>query len=930
MRFYPRAQRPKFADHNGRRHSSCFTIISVVVGISTTLAPNNVVVGDEIECRYAASRYFVASRPFDATDGADPRHYPREFPVDFKHLRLQLTFADLTSKSFDGVAALTMRAVRDDVTVLKLDAVDLDIDRVTDEAGQDIRFDHDARELTLYFDLPLPTGSDTVATIHYRCVDPLEGMYFALPDESYADRPLVVHTQGETDTSRYWFPCLDDPGDRLTTELIVTVPAPYFALSNGRLIKATDDDTNWPQRMTTYHWRQNVPHVFYLVSLVIGEFDEVKDMWRDVPVSYYVPKGRAADAKRTYQNTPRIMEYFSQLLGVDYPFEKYAQVNVPMFNYGGMENTSATTITDRALLDERAAIDNDHEGLISHELAHQWFGDLITCRSWPHVWLNEGFATFMASLWREKYFGREDYLNEFWQRFQSVAAADDTTTPGAVVLADYSFSFEPFFHKGALAYSKGSCVLHMLRHQLGDELFWKAMQVYTRRFRETQVETADLRRVFEEVTGRSLERFFQQWLYRPGVPHITVEYTWHAEHKVAEVSIKQTQHIAEKTPAFAFPLDLYFRAGGEVVTTTIDITSRTDGYRRRFETAPDLFCVDPYAGLLMKLTCEKPLTMWLTQLAQGPTLVSKMVATRNLADKNRPEVIAALAKTLDDSALHWSLRSEAAKALGTMNTTDAMHALVRSLTTGERTTEPQAPATGSPLPYFAGITDPRTRLAAVQALTRYDRPEAANVLLRFADADPSYSVEAAATSGLGRMHCCNVLSTLQANVHKNSYFNKIREAALNALAELDAREGIPLAKRYAAYGHHDRLRPVAIRALGRLGHREDDRDDVRDFLTALLTDPQDRTVEAAVEALGDLGDAKSRSAIKKRLAGFAKPQLRRTAKQVLKRMTDPKSEHPSVTNIRTSIDDMRDTIEKLEKRLERIEERVPSEKPNDP
>lgn len=847
---------------------------------------------------------------FDAVDGEDPRRYPPHQPVDFLNMTLDITIMNPFSRSFDGVCTLTMRAVRAGLSLLRLDAVDLLIQRVTDAQDRELAFDYDAEHLIIHFDQPLSTDSDTAVSIHYRCAWPTEGMTFALPGGGYSRRPLVIHTQGETETSRHWFPCLDHPGDRLTTEMIVTIPEKYFALSNGALVKTGRNERR--RRMTTYHWKQSVPHVFYLVTLVIGQFDIVEDHWRDIPVQYYVPQGRADDARRTYARTPKMMEFFSERTGVDYPYEKYAQVNVPLFKYGGMENTTATTMTDLALLDVRAAIDNDLDGLISHELAHQWYGDLITARSWPHIWLNEGFATFFATLWRGEQFGMKEYRYEFWKRFQAVAAADLADTPGVLIHSEYSSSFEPFFHKGALAYSKGSCLLQMLRHQLGDDLFWKAIQTYTRRFREKEVETDDLRHVFEEVSGRNLEQFFTQWTLRPGVPHLKVQYFWHPKQQIAEVSITQTQPITEDAPAFVFPLDLYFRAGDEEFTATVNVSTRSDAYRRRFDVKPDLFAVDPHAGLLMKLECEKPRDMWLTQLAHGPTDIARMVAAKHLARIDRPAVSSGLSRLLMDESQHWTLRAECAAALGTMQSPRALNALVHGII-------------GKNLAGKRFILDHKTRRAIIDAIGKYNDPKVATILVNQAENASTYPIESAATAGLGNMFCADVVPVLVAMAEKTSFFGQTRAAAINALANLNAPEGIDVAKKYAAYGVHERTREVAIRALGRLAHRDEQREDIREFVIDLLNDPHDWAVWAAIDALAEIGDSESRAAIEKRLAGFAKPRTRQMGRDALKRIDAADSAPSPVSKLQSDVTALRKQLDKLDDTISGIEKAVPTD-----
>ncbi len=833
-----------------------------------------------------------ASKRFEAHSGRDPNHYPPDRPVDFIHLRLELTFDDLMSRSFVGRALLTLRPVHKQVTTLTLDAVDLHIRDLHVTGGGAFRFDYDDRQLVLNFAQPLPVNADTVVTIDYHCVEPIEGMIWALPDEAYPDRPLVIHTQGEPEFARYWFPCLDSPVDRCTSEIIATIPSPFIAVSNGKLIEKVEDVQ---AGRTTFHYRQEQPHVSYLVSLVIGRFNEVKDRWRGIDVQYFLPPGRGEFARLTYGRTPEMLEYFSNLLGFDYPYAKYSQVNVPLFFFGGMENTSATTMTDTAILTPRAAIDQDLEGLISHELAHQWFGDLITCRSWKHLWLNEGFATFMASVWKEKSKGREDYLYDFWKRFQHVAKNDSSKKQGAGVLfADYRHPSETFSHKGSLPYAKGSCVLHMLRHELGEELFWRSMATYVRTYANREVETNDLRRVFEAVTGRNLEQFFTQWLSRTGVIHLDVKYRWDPLDRTVTVAFTQDQTIDQNHPAFNVPVDLYFRAGDQELSTTIHLNERRDAYRRKFDKKPELFCVDPNAGLLMKLDCDKPKTLWLAQLDRGPTAISRSVAAKHLARYARPEVAQALRDKIGDQAEHWSVRGEAAAALGAMRSNRAKDALL-SLLSDE-----------------AAMADHKVRRAAIGAAGRYDAPEVGRAIARFAASDPSSKVEASATKALGNVRSFDAQDLLVENADKESFQFQIRIAAIEALAERNDPKAVEVAMKYASYGRHDRVRSAAIRSLGRIA-RDNllTRDEVRTALIRWLTDPQDRVVRASIEALGDVGDAESKAALRQRMDGAIKPQLYYRAVDALAR-TRPDAESQSLRSLREELQDLREQLHRLQ------------------
>ena len=363
-----------------------------------------------------------ADRPFDPATGRDTRQYPRDPQVHYQHTALDLVMRDPMSRSFTCDETIKFKTPGRSIDRLELDAVDLKIGKVTDLQGQTLDYRYDDKVLTVRFASAIAPETESGIRISYKCVKPATGMIFALPDEKYPDRPVSIHTQGEAEMNRYWFVCHDYPNAKQTSEVTVTIPSKYKALSNGALVSRDDAGDG----MTRWHYSLSKPHVSYLVSLVIGDFAVVEDKWRDRPVQYWVPPSQEKDAKRTFGKTPAMMEFFSKVTGFDYPWEKYAQSVVYNFNAGGMENTSCTTLTEMTNIDERAALDSDADGLIAHELAHQWFGDTITCNSWPHIWLNEGFATYMDAAWHEHDKGPEAYAYQIFNTMRGVAAALDS------------------------------------------------------------------------------------------------------------------------------------------------------------------------------------------------------------------------------------------------------------------------------------------------------------------------------------------------------------------------------------------------------------------------------------------------------------------------------------------------------------------------
>ncbi|MCI0596251.1 MAG: M1 family metallopeptidase, partial [candidate division Zixibacteria bacterium] len=337
-------------------------------------------------------------------------HYARDRVFDLIHVRLEISFNE-AERSLSGKVTHTFSPLLPEQKFLFLDAVGLEIKKVTDAAGNSLAFEPLDTELKVDLGLPFRPFADTFAvTVEYGG-RPKAGVYFVQPDAKYPRKNSQIWTQGETENTRYWIPIYDYPNDQATSEMIVTVPEKYLAVSNGELVS----DTRSGGRRV-FHWRENVPHVPYLISLVAGEYEmhaETTTVYageetKVVPVLFYYPPGNKERAIRSFGKTGKMLRFFSEKIGVPYPYEKYSQATVDEFMWGGMENISATTQTERTLHDRRAHQDFKSEGLVAHELAHQWWGDLLTCRDWSHIWLNEGFATYFDNLFQEYDLGPDE------------------------------------------------------------------------------------------------------------------------------------------------------------------------------------------------------------------------------------------------------------------------------------------------------------------------------------------------------------------------------------------------------------------------------------------------------------------------------------------------------------------------------------------
>ncbi|MFK7991105.1 MAG: M1 family aminopeptidase [Sandaracinaceae bacterium] len=702
-------------------------------------------------CAHARAAAAAGARRFRLP--GDETQYARARAFSLDAMSLDLTL-DLPGKSVAGTAQLSVRRVDPEARWARFDAIHFEIDAVErlGDSSHEAVYDYDGE--TLRVDLSdLADGASADVRVRYRAT-PRRGLYFTAPDASRPDRPQQVWSQCQDQDGRHWFPCQDHPGQRMKTEIAVVVPETWFALSNGHLISKTPAEGGM-----RFHWRHDEPHPAYLVTLAAGEFDEAHTEVGGVPVDYYVPKGKGDMIERSLGRTPEMIEVFAKRLGTDYPWNKYAQVVVADFIFGGMENTSATTLFERALLDERAALDVDMDALVAHELAHQWFGDLVTCRDWSHAWLNEGFATYLEHLWKEHAEGRDAYVYNLEQDLSLYLAEHGGRYGRPIVEKVWSTPIDIFDRH---LYQKGGLVLHALREHLGDALFFRGLKEYLAKHRGTSVETRDLLRALEGASGRSLEGLFQQWVERAGHPSLKV--SAEVEDEQTKLTLEQTQ---TKKDADAFRLRI-----------PVEITTETGVERHVVELkrARDTFVL-PTGGRATRITFDPsmsapgPLDLKLsTKLLiaslshrEGPAR-PRWCAARALAKKNEPRARAALAEALTQDPF-WAVRAEAAKALAAHRTEDAFDGLAA----GEKDSEP------------------RVRREVAGALGAFQTTASADRLLAWIDrGDDSYLVEAALRRALGKTRDARAFDVLAASLRddRGSWGDVVQASAADGLTAL--------------------------------------------------------------------------------------------------------------------------------------------------
>lgn len=820
---------------------------------------------------------------YEPGSGRSLLNYPAHRVAEISHIRLEVTIPEMNRREMSVVETLTLRPIGAEVAELTLNQAYLDIrTAMVGEQRAQFQTDSDAETVTFVFDPPLPAGRESPLRVEYRVSNPSDGIFWTPESSGRPGRPAQLHTQGQPESNRSWFISHDFPNQRQSTEMIVTVPTGYTAISNGRLVST---ETLGPGT-TTFHWVQERPHPSYLVSLVVGKFDTVDvnaggagGAWGKLPMPVSVPVGKGGLIAGTYGQTPRMVALFERLYDQPFPWAKYAQVVVDNFAWGGMENTSATTMYHHALLEEADRVDSTIEDLIAHELTHQWFGDLLTCKSWEHTWVNEGFANYGECLWWE-YRGNEpgsatlvsntdEYQWWLLGMREALIGSDVANAPFQPGMASKVYAHaNDTFESAASPYSKGAWVLHMLRMKLGDGVFFRAVAAYIDSNMDRAVETFDLRRVFERTSGLSLARFFDQWVVRPGVPELGVSLTWDAQSSKLTVGVEQTQPIDGANPAFAFTLPVRVLVPGESAWWTVSVPMETRSTKMEFvlPAEPAVVAVDPEMSVLADVRVDQPVFRWLNQLASGPTYSARAQAIEHLGRAGDPasagDVNAALAGVVQDGSLHHGLRSAALLALAE-----------RAAGTGHGTEATAGTRDASAMEELLSLAtvrleEPRVRASLFEALAIGGAGAGEEVRARVADilvaaaGDGAMGVRAAALAGIGTLHATGHAAILTGALSTPSHDAKVQRAALGALAEFDQASGLDAVLRMTGAEQDPFARAKAAGAAARLVRHDPDR--VIGVLTALLEDGEQRVSLAAGEALSHVGDPRVGEVLKRR------------------------------------------------------------------
>ena len=579
-----------------------------------------------------------------------PLQSERSRTYDALHYRIAIRL-DLDRKSFEGDTTVTLTSLCDGLDTSILDAEEFKVTKVMSDWGESLDFKQSEKELAVRLPRPMKRGETRSFTCSYIGENPKDGLKFR---EQTPDSPKLVFSDSWPNRVHHWFPCFDYPNDKVTSEILATVGSNLKVASNGRLVSIREDKV---ASIVTYHWSQDLPHSTYLIFFAAGPYVVIHDSYGTLPVNYWVYPQDESKVVPTYGKTPKMVEYFNRTFGRDYPWQKYDQISVP--SGGGAESTSATAMTHRIMVDEKNEPEFSAIGIVSHELAHQWWGDLITLRSWAHTWLNESFATYSDYLYFRYDQGEDQGALNLQGKLTAYLRETQTRYVRPIVSERYEQPSDMF---DSHTYPKGALVLHMLRNLLGDAAFFDTLKHFLHQYAFDVVDTNDFIRSVKTVTGQNLDWFFDQWLFKPGHPVFDVHSDWDPARKVVTLKIAQVQDFARGIPVFRVPVTVAIVTASGKSSTTVWVRQQEETFEYPSESKPLLVRFDEGNILLKEVIFPKEQSELFYQLRHDDVIGRMSAATDLLRFKDDPKTIDGLAASAQNDAF-WAVRRSTVEAL---------------------------------------------------------------------------------------------------------------------------------------------------------------------------------------------------------------------------------------------------------------------------
>ncbi len=714
----------------------------------------------------------------------------------------------------DGETTVSFTSLADPLKVLRLHCEETAVTSVRDDGGAALEHSLAGGVLSVTLASPLARGAAGSVTVAYRS-RPTQGMFFHAPTAESPSTPLEMYSQGEGTDNRRWFPCYDEPDDRSTVEVFATVPSDLTTVSNGTLLGSTAV----PGNLRRDHWKLDRTIPSYLVSLIAGRFDSATEKAGGVLLEFHSQKGRMEELRNGCANTASMMEFFVSYTGQPYPYPRYAQTTVWDFVYGGMENASATTMNMRLLHPKDALPNYSGDGLVAHELAHQWFGDLLTCRTFDHIWLNEGFATYFTDLYFEHRDGQERFSLE--RREQNRRYMDGTKEPETLGLKPSPRGDLPLELFGGKQYNRGAAILHQLRIELGDEAFRAGIRTWVKENADRAVTSEEFRRAMEKAAGRDLRWFFSQWVYGAGYPVLDVKVE-----EPGRLVVEQAQVEGGGQPAeFRLTVPVRVLHQGGPFEMRLDVRRR----RQVFDLpSTNMLRVGAGGGTFARIRVHRDRDAWAESLRLDPDVTGRMDAAEALGEW--PDFAAPLLADALSKDPCWAVRRTCAEALGRIGERESLEALLAA----------------------ADDPDSRVRETVAEALGGRERGEVAEALSKTAREDANPYVRSQAARSLGKVHAEGAFDLLAGLLKVDSHRETIRQGALDGLTALGDPRAADLARPLLRYdwprGDNFPMREAALRLVLAFAP---DAPETRAAVVTLLSDPFHRMRQRAAETAGD-------------------------------------------------------------------------------
>jgi aminopeptidase N len=783
--------------------------------------------------------------------------YSQENPERIKtyqvlHIKIEVKL-DLIKKTVEGVTTTTIVPLKNNFKSFEVDAAGMEIKKIglikhSNSKFTVLEYDYNKKEINVHLKHSYGLKDTLIYTVSYSTHDPESGMYFISPDSLFPDKPCQVWTQGEGEENHYWFPCYDFPNNKATTETIITIDSNYITLSNGQLlsVKTNSDGTK------TWDWAEDIPYSSYLVMLAAGKLDVIEDKYDNVPVYSYVPEGEKDIAFKSFDKTADMVRYFTDITGFSYPWGRYSQIVVKDFIYGGMENVSATVLTDASIYDDKAAPDYSAYGLVAHELSHQWWGDVVTCKNWNEIWLNESFATYFADLYDGYLYGKDEFDYDIFKAGEAAVKADSLTRRPI-------YTNEPLTVN---SYDKGSVV-------------WKALNVYITDHQFDNVVTQDLIDAFYKVSVMDptedrkpidMKWFFDEWIYKAGQPEYSAAYDYNKDSNIVHLTFNQQQKVDSSTSIFHETVPL------EIVTEKskleYGIVSDTIPKTYNFTIDAPLLSVIFNKGnkILCKLHFSKPKEDWIYQLENSEDAIDRINAVKGMKNYiDDTEVIERLTKAVTADK-YWGVRSEAATMLGFSTIKEVPNSLMQN---------------------YAFEKDARVRRSILLALGEMkqknpgiaDTKTLQDFVMNAINSDSNYYVISDGIEAVSRIaEKDKIYELVSPFAERSSHAEIIRRMVMSALIKSKDERAKEIFMKYAVIGAYPRLRVAAVKGMG--DYLKDK--NVIDCLNSLLTTKNRWVLYGVISELEKAGSPSSKPYIEELMKKTNDDDLKNALEKALK------------------------------------------------